>query len=78
VGCDEQEVVRAFLEAVHALEFTLRQTVAAALGKRKSVSGGGQADLDLEQRISDALSAATAEEWPSAILDYAEADQFIV
>ena len=74
-GHTEKEVVRAFLEALHSLEFTLRQTVAAALGKRRAVSGAGQTLGGLEQRIAEALSSATAEHWPSAILDYAEADQ---
>lgn len=74
-GHTEKEVVCAFLEAVHSLEFTLRQTVAAALGKRRSASASGQARGDLEQRIAEALSSVTAEHWPSAILDYAEVGQ---
>lgn len=74
-GHTEKELVRAFLEAVRSLEFTLRQTVAAVLGKRRPESASGQARGDLEQRIAEALSSATAEHWPSAILDYAEADQ---
>lgn len=76
-GYDEKDAVRAFLEAVHALDFTLRQTVAAAIARRKKESVGGPALAELELRLSEALARATALEWPSAILDYAEAEHLL-
>lgn len=71
-GHDEQDVVRSFLEVVNTLEFTVRQKIDAVLGGHRSMGGGGKDDMGLRQLIADALSGAIAEEWPSAILDYAE------
>ena len=72
-GRKEDDVVRAFLDAVRALEFTMLQTVSAALGKLNGGANAAEPNQELDRCIAEVLKDATAQKWPPAVLDFAEA-----
>ncbi|MFC7409491.1 VIT domain-containing protein [Hydrogenophaga atypica] len=74
---DETAVVLAFLEVMHTLDFTIKQTFQAAFGKITSMPTKADALSGVYQAIEAALVGITAEHWPAMVLDYAEAEHLL-
>lgn len=73
-GHDPKKVVKAFLEVLSGFEFSLRQSVHAALASLKTSAPEPNDPLvdALVARIRESLDGITADEWPVAVMDYAE------
>lgn len=75
-GEDPRTVVRAFLEVMAEMDFTLRQSVSTAMSKAASDAQAVTPDvLRLKERIVQGLTGLQAEAWPMSVLAFVEAEQ---
>lgn len=74
---EEEDVVTAFLEVMHALDFQLGDPVGGAI-KALGLGGDewlGSKERGLQGQIAQALVGINATTWPSSVVDYAELGQ---